>query len=54
MAQSLSVKELVVVTSPSYFAQRSKYYVGWRNTKVVPLLFPWAQLSSWQIRSLMQ
>jgi hypothetical protein len=52
------VQKVVVLCSPTYFAQRSKYYASVNKTGVSitvrPLLFNWGDLTASHLRSLMR
>eukprot|EP00474_Spongospora_subterranea_P008489 CRZ08947.1 hypothetical protein [Spongospora subterranea] len=48
------VKELVILVSPAFFTQRSKFYRDWPNCTVRPLLFRWRDLTAGILLALMQ
>ena len=48
------IPKITVFTSPSNFIQRSRFYSGFSNCEVKPLLFKWSSLSADRIKSLMR
>eukprot|EP00899_Mesostigma_viride_P017724 jgi/Mesvir1/25953/Mv20945-RA.1 len=49
-----AIQKLVVLVSPSFYRQRSKFYHAWENTRVYPLLFTWRTINATMLKSLMQ
>ena len=48
------VPHITIFVSPSFYHQRSQFYSGFQNCKVVPLLFKWSHLNAERIKSLMR
>ncbi|KAI8820372.1 uncharacterized protein EV422DRAFT_530646 [Fimicolochytrium jonesii] len=48
------VSRMIILVSPSYYAQRKEYYKNVPNCEVFPLLFSWADLDAAQIKQLMR
>ena len=55
LSESLNVvPHITIFVSPSFYHQRSRFYSGFQNCKVVPLLFKWSHLNAERIKSLMR